>query len=168
MWLLYVPSRQEHFWRKVYSCVQSVIWTCMYRCNGRFLLTCIVDEAEAANNALFSLHGWRQTGNKNLGIRVDKCYLLFQFWKQLLELTTVSMDVTRLSGECRQSSSWNVTHYGLDCTKWIFFERLKEVLTINPSTVQMFRISDKQNCKMQCIDVEQNKTTDFVVILQQN
>lgn len=32
----------------------------------------------------------------------------------------------------RQSSLWNVTHYGLDCTKCIFNEGLKEILTINP------------------------------------
>ena len=59
-----------------------------------------------------------------------------------------------------------VTHYGLDCTKCIFEERLKDVLTIKAfysASVKNFKQTKLQI--MIAANRSRNETSDFVLII---
>ena len=143
MRLFYVPFdlRSESFFStKVCLCTQTLIWTWMYwRCTDLFSReSCNMKQRQQTMLSFLSTaeKSWRETCNNNfrkkswqiLHVVPDLKVTIKQYSEA--EMTTISVAVAASAWWMRrQSFSWNVTHYGLDCTKCIFKKRLKEVLT---------------------------------------
>ena len=132
-------SKQEHFLTESPSGKSA----CVHgrECSGvaalRFLLMCTVSKMKRRKQTMLSFFSTaeksrRKTDDSNFRIELTNitCCSSSESANKTIQ-PTVSMAVATFAWWMwGPSSSWNVTYCALDCTKCIFNERLKEVLTV--------------------------------------